>query len=469
MTSAEAATPATSATCRSSNLPNNDFGPYSIHNNWRVPGELPNAPTTPPKPINRNWLQELLLKHPNPSTPSDLRTKALVVAPMVDQSDLPFRLQCRKYGSNLCFTPMIHSRLFQENEKYRAKFICDHLPNTDRPVIAQLCGPDPHTLLQTALAVAPFVDGIDLNCGCPQGIAKRGLYGAFLLEEPELLLSIVHTLVHNLTIPVSVKVRLLPAASSNDTDTTNDGNNNNNNSASCCDLDASISLYTKLVDAGISLLTVHGRTRLQTKAQTGAADWDSIRRVVQELGHLVPILANGGIASLRDVRACLQYTGADGVLSSEAILEYPALFVDEEFPIRRSFPGRLELATEYLELARQYPPECGGQGSGFKTIRGHVHKLIHADLQLYPEFRAVCVEAEEVGQLEACLAALAELHATHGHVVQDEKLHWYRRHQDREIPVLSQGVKYVEIAEDTGDCLGGLFGLEDDDDDEEDE
>ena len=96
-----------------------------------------------------------------------------------------------------------------------------------------------------------------------------------------------------------------------------------------------------------------------------------------------------------------------------------------------------------------------------------MHKLIHADLQLCPEFRAVCVEAEEVRQLEECLAALAALHAAHGHVVEDEKLHWYRRHQDREVPVLSQGVKYVEIAEDTADCLGGLFGLEDDDDEDE--
>lgn len=426
---------------RSSNLPNNDYGPYSIHNNWRVPGALPDAPTTPPKPINRYWIQELLLKYPNPNTPSDLKTKALIVAPMVDQSDLPFRLQCRKYGSNLCFTPMIHSRLFQENEKYRAKFMCDHLPNADRPVIAQLCGPDPQILLKTALELAPFVDGIDLNCGCPQGIAKRGLYGAFLLEEPELLLCIVQTLVHNLSIPVSVKVRLLPTGS----------------------LDDSLALYTRLADAGISLLTVHGRTRLQTNAQTGAADWDAIRRVVRHLGHRIPIFANGGIHSLQTVRSCLDTTGADGVMSSEAILEYPALFVDEAFPRRRTGPGRLALAREYLDWARQYPPECGGQGSGFKTIRGHVHKFIHADLQVYPEFRAICVEAEEVEQLEECLTALEKLHAKHNHVVADEKLHWYRRHQDRDIPVQSHGVKYVEISEDTGDCLGGLFGDCDDD------
>jgi tRNA-dihydrouridine synthase 1 len=429
------------------NGPDGDYGPYSIHNNWRVSNDLPefDPSACPPKPINRNWLTELLAKYPNATTPSNLKGKALVVAPMVDQSDLPFRLQCRKYGANICVTPMIHARLFQENDRYRSKFLCDDLPKLDRPVIAQLCGPDPMILLKTALEVAPFVDGIDLNCGCPQGIAKRGLYGAFLLEEPELLVRIVQTLVQNLDIPVCVKVRLLPTG-----------------------LDDSLQLYTKLVDCGISMLTIHGRTRLATNYSTGAADWDSIKQAVDLLGHRLPILANGGIANLKDVRDCLHHTGADGVMSSEAILEYPPLFCDENFHLGyRSGPGRLELAREYLELAKQYPPDQGGQGSGFKSIRAHIHKFIHADLQLSPEFRTQCVNAEEWEQLESCLDSLQQLHTQNNHSIKDEKLHWYRRHQDRDVPEQSQGVRHVEIAEDTADCLGGLFGAEDNDDDDD--
>lgn len=335
-----------------------DPGPYSIHRNWRVPDKsnLPKAPSTPPKPIHRQWLQELLKQHNNPTTPQDLQDKALVVAPMVDQSDLPFRLQCRRYGANLCFTPMIHSRLFQENDKYRAKFVCDQLPASDRPLVAQLCGPDPYVIVQTAKEIAPYVDAIDLNCGCPQNIAKRGLYGAFLLEEEELLLSLVRELVQQFPDkPICVKVRLLPTG-----------------------LEDSLKLYEKLVDCGIAMLTVHGRNRHQTNYRTGPADWEAIAKVVQHLGHRIPILANGMIASLDDVRKCLKATNADGVMSSEAILEYPALFQDEEFHLgRRTGPSRLQLTREYLDLAKQYPPDCGGQGSGFKTIRVHVHKILH--------------------------------------------------------------------------------------------
>ena len=78
------------------------------------------------------------------------------------------------------------------------------------------------------------------------------------------------------------------------------------------------------------MLTVHGRTRLQKGLKTGHADWDAIKQVVDLLGHRVPILSNGSISNLDDVVECLQVTGADGIMSSEAILEYPAVFTGEE-------------------------------------------------------------------------------------------------------------------------------------------
>lgn len=98
--------------------------------------------------------------------------------------------------------------------KYRAKFgiRTDISPQLDRPLIAQLCGSDMMHVVETALALeqAGGIDGIDINCGCPQQIAKRGHYGAFLLEDPTHLLSLVKELSARLSVPVSVKVRLLP-------------------------------------------------------------------------------------------------------------------------------------------------------------------------------------------------------------------------------------------------------------------
>lgn len=90
-----------------------------------------------------------------------------------------------------------------------------------------------------------------------QGIAKRGHYGAFLLEEWDLLARIVSTLSKNLSVPVTCKIRLLPS------------------------FEDTLELCRILIDAGCMVLTVHGRTKEQKKDQTGPCDWEAIRKIVQ--------------------------------------------------------------------------------------------------------------------------------------------------------------------------------------------
>ena len=86
------------------------------------------------------------------------------MAPMVDQSELPFRMLAREYGADLCYTPMLHARLYSErNEEQRARMweTC----KDDRPLLVQFCGHDPKVLLEAGKAVEHLCDGVDLNLG----------------------------------------------------------------------------------------------------------------------------------------------------------------------------------------------------------------------------------------------------------------------------------------------------------------
>ncbi|PQQ15184.1 tRNA-dihydrouridine(16/17) synthase [Prunus yedoensis var. nudiflora] len=166
---------------------------------------------------------------------SKLGRPKLIVAPMVDNSELPFRMLCRKYGADAAYTPMLHSRIFTESEKYRDQEFTTC--KEDRPLFVQFCANDPEVLLEAAKKVEPYCDYVDINLGCPQRIARRGNYGAFLMDNLPLIKSLVENLVQNLHVPVSCKVRIFP------------------------DLQDTIKYARMLEDAGCSLLAVHGRTR----------------------------------------------------------------------------------------------------------------------------------------------------------------------------------------------------------------
>ena len=160
---------------------------------------------------------------------------------MVNASEQPFRMLCRAHGADLCYTPMFHSRLFVADPKYRERnFPEDQDCAQDRPLFVQFCGDDPATLLAAARLVEHRCDAIDLNLGCPQGIARRGHYGSFLLSEVELLERIVSKLSTGLSIPVTCKIRLTSTdASTRVADT--------------------IALCRRLQSAGCCILTVHAK------------------------------------------------------------------------------------------------------------------------------------------------------------------------------------------------------------------
>ena len=332
-----------------------------------------------------------------------------IVAPMVDQSDIPYRLLCRRYSADIAYTQMLNAPIFLNNPKYRHENIgsADLL---ERPLIAQIAGHDPVAMLKVGLDLQKDCDAVDVNLGCPQGIAKRGRYGAYLMEELDLLKEIVSTLANGLSVPVTCKTRIYKGE---------DG------------LARSIRLCETLVDAGASMLTIHGRTREEKGEWTSAADWDTLRAIKAHFARRdrnVPIIANGGISSLADVERCLAHTQCDGVMSSEAILENPALFSDSKDPQTGEHVSQLRLAEEYLALAKEHPPRI------IKIVRGHIMKILYRYFTIYTDLRDDCqlrtltVEdfAPIIASIKERLSKVSPEERTH---IEAKEQSWYFRHE----------------------------------------
>jgi len=305
-----------------------------------------------------------------------------IVSPMVDQSELAFRILTRRYGAHLAYTPMLHSRLLFEDAKYRREHF--ETCSEDRPLIAQLCGDDPATLLRGAQVVESHVDAVDLNCGCPQGVARRGHYGAYLLQEPDLICDIIRTLSSNLSIPVTCKIRKVSSH-----------------------LEDTLKLCYQLEASGVSALCIHGRTMHQKAQSTGECDWNSIKNIKMRLN--IPIIANGGIETYEEALKCLELTGADAVMCAEGILENPALFSG-----KRVSP--YTMAQEYLNIASIFPPASGS------AVKSHLFKILHGRLELQPHIRERVTSATSINDYKDIAAEFSTS-------PDYPTMAWYRRHR----------------------------------------
>lgn len=289
-----------------------------------------------------------------------LKGATRIVAPMVDQSELAWRLLSRRHGAELCYTPMLNAKIFLDHRGYREREFKTH--PADHPLIAQFCGHDPETIVAAARLVQSQVEAVDLNLGCPQNIARKGHYGSYLQDEWALIRNIISCMHRELTVPVTAKIRIFS------------------------DVQRTVQYAQMIEAAGAQLLTVHGRLREQRGEKTGLADWDQIRTVREALS--IPVFANGNILFADDISRCLEATGAQGVMTAEGNLYNPAIFEDR-------YPLVWNMVEEYLTICREEAP------ASLTAARGHLFKLYRPCLGSFPEHRTRLGEAKSFEQLSS--------------------------------------------------------------------
>src|SRR3954454_12348873 len=225
----------------------------------------------------------------------------LLLAPMEDVSDPPFRAVCKENGADLMYTEFISSEgLIRDAIKSHKKLdIFDY----EKPIGIQIFGGDEESLSMAAKIVeVTSPDLLDINFGCPvKKVACRGA-GAGVLKDIDLMVRLTDAVVRSTSLPVTVKTRL-----GWDDDSKNIEE-----------------VAERLQDVGIKALAIHGRTRCQM--YKGEADWTLIGKVKNNPRIHIPIFGNGDINSPQKALEYKNRYGVDGIMIGRAVIGYPWLF-----------------------------------------------------------------------------------------------------------------------------------------------
>jgi nifR3 family TIM-barrel protein len=304
----------------------------------------------------------------------------LLLAPMEDVSDPPFRAVCKDNGADLMYTEFISSEgLIRDAIKSRQKLdIFDY----EKPVGIQIFGGDEDSLaLASKIVDATNPDLLDINFGCPvKKVALKGA-GAGVLKDVDLMIRLTTACVKSTRLPVTVKTRL--------------GWDDHTKNIE--------EVAERLQDAGIKALAIHGRTRAQM--YKGEAQWELIAKVKENPRITIPIFGNGDIDSAEKAVEYKNKYGVDGIMIGRAAIGYPWIFNEIKHFVKTgehlpspTVEDRVEVCKKHLHRSFEWK----GPKVGIFEMRRHYTNYLKG-LPGIKDYRLRLVTLESVDEIVAVL------------------------------------------------------------------
>lgn len=306
----------------------------------------------------------------------DLGEFPLLLAPMEDVSDPPFRYVCKQNGVDMMYTEFISSEgLIRDAAKSRQKL---DIFEYERPIGIQIFGSDIEHMRQSAeICTAANPNLIDINYGCPvKNVACRGA-GASLLQDIDKMVAMTKAVVDATHLPVTVKTRL--------------GWDDNTKNV--------YEVAERLQDIGIKALAIHGRTRAQM--YKGQADWSMIKDVKRNPRIQIPIFGNGDVDSVEKAAAWRQEFEVDGIMIGRASIGYPWIFreIKHFFNTGERLDGptvseRVDICYTHLTKSIEWK----GEKTGIFEMRRHYANYFKG-IPNFKDYRMKLVSLQDVNEI----------------------------------------------------------------------
>lgn len=315
----------------------------------------------------------------------DLGEFPLLLAPMEDVSDPPFRFVCKQNGVDMMYTEFISSEgLIRDAAKSVAKL---DIFEYERPIGIQIFGSEIESMREaTKIASAANPDLIDINYGCPvKNVACRGA-GASLLQDIDRMVLMTKAVVESTHLPVTVKTRL--------------GWDDNTKNV--------YEVAERLQDVGIQALTIHGRTRAQM--YKGEADWTLIREIKRNPRIRIPIFGNGDVTSIEKAADWRMEYEIDGIMIGRAAIGYPWIFREikhffktGEYLPEPTISERVEVCRTHFEKSILWK----GEKTGIFEMRRHYANYFKG-VPDFKEYRMKLVSLESIPDIHSTLDEINE-------------------------------------------------------------